>query len=617
MSKKHYFLWLFSSFCISGFAQQTKDTIPEVLNEVVVTDSRFPLKRENSGKTVIKISAKELAQNAGRSVAQIINTKSGIEVNGSRGNAGQNISTFVRGGNNRQVLVIIDGIQVSDPSNPSAEYDLRLLDASQVESIEIIKGAASSLYGNAAATAVINIITKKAVKNGVDLTINSVLGTNQSQNDSGYSLADFHNSINLLAKTGKWNFAALASQRYTDGLSAVVGQERDPFSAIYGNFKLGYQFSKKFKIIGFADYNKYKADFDNAGTLQDAAFSSKSEQSRFGISSTFDYKNGSVELNAAFSQTDRDFKSNFPSVFNSERWVVDVFNKYKFNGKWHTIVGLNLIQDKALFASEESITNTDPYANVVYVSGFGLNINAGARLNNHSKYGAHLVYSANPSYNFKLKKNDGYLKIFASYATSFIAPNLSQLFGPFGANPELEPEENTTIEGGIAFVPSEKLRLSALYFNRLEENFIAFTTEYQNTTEDFTARGAEFEFSYTLIEKLSLSANYTFTEYDRTMLRLPKHKVNSRIGYDISKKTFAAVDFQYTSSRFDRDFSSFPATDLILDGFSLVNLYGSHQFSKRLKAFAGLDNLLNETYTEIFGYTTKGRNVRLGFTLNF
>ena len=113
----------------------------ESLDEVVVSDSRFELKRENSGKTVIKISQKEIENNQGRTISELISTKSGIEINGSRSNAGQNLGVYVRGGRSRQVLVLIDGVQVSDPSLISGGYDFRLLDLSQIESIEIIKGA--------------------------------------------------------------------------------------------------------------------------------------------------------------------------------------------------------------------------------------------------------------------------------------------------------------------------------------------------------------------------------------------------------------------------------------------------------------------------------------------
>ena len=62
--------------------------LKNLLDEVVVSDSRFELKRENSGKTVIKISSQEIENNQGRTISELINTKSGIEINGSRSNAG-------------------------------------------------------------------------------------------------------------------------------------------------------------------------------------------------------------------------------------------------------------------------------------------------------------------------------------------------------------------------------------------------------------------------------------------------------------------------------------------------------------------------------------------------
>ena len=138
-----------------------KDSIKvQELEEVVVSDTRFPIRRENSGKTVIKIGPEELSRNQGKSLSEIINTKSGIEISGSRGRPGEILGTFIRGGRGKQVIVVIDGIRVSDPSSFSQEYDLRLLPTSGIESVEIIKGASSTLYGANAATAVINITAK-------------------------------------------------------------------------------------------------------------------------------------------------------------------------------------------------------------------------------------------------------------------------------------------------------------------------------------------------------------------------------------------------------------------------------------------------------------------------
>jgi outer membrane cobalamin receptor len=156
--------WATFSVLLAGHAQQQpKDTMAmQLLDEVVVSDSRFALKREFSGKTVIRIGPGELQRNQGRTLAALLNSKSGIEINGSRGRQGEVMGVFARGGRGRQVLVIIDGIRITDPSSSSQEYDLRLPDLSQIESIEIIKGASSVLYGTNAATAVVSITTKKA-----------------------------------------------------------------------------------------------------------------------------------------------------------------------------------------------------------------------------------------------------------------------------------------------------------------------------------------------------------------------------------------------------------------------------------------------------------------------
>src|SRR5690606_20058336 len=101
-------------------------------------------KRKNSGKVITKITSKDLEKLQGQSIAEIISRTAGVEINGVHSNAGQNLSYFIRGGRNRQVLVLIDGIQVTDGSQIANDYDLRLLNIDQVESIEILKGASST-----------------------------------------------------------------------------------------------------------------------------------------------------------------------------------------------------------------------------------------------------------------------------------------------------------------------------------------------------------------------------------------------------------------------------------------------------------------------------------------
>lgn len=610
--------------CAGTYAQeQEQETKEQQLEEVVVSDSRFELKRENSGKTVIKITAKELEQNQGKTLAELINTKSGIEINGSRSNAGQNLGYFVRGGNNRQVLIMIDGIQVSDPSQIANDYDLRLVALDQIESVEILKGAASTLYGSGAATAVINIVTKKAKEGTVHLNIASSMGSNQSQDDEDYELADFSNSVAVNGTLDKFNYQAGFSNQYTDGLSALANtSERDPFSRINTNLKLGYNASK-FSIALYGDYSRYTTGYDDSFGGLDANFESENKQLRTGLSASYTYNDGSFTVNAAYNDFEREFRDGFPRMNEAKTYVVDAFNKYNFDNSFYTVLGVNYIENDAVFTEEETITTADPYLNVVYVSDFGLNLNAGARFANHSEFGSELTYNLNPSYTFKLDDNS--VKLLASYSTSFIAPSLFQLFDPLYGNTDLDPEENRTIEAGLAFSVGKKFNVSALYFNREEKNFIdfvtlgfdpVFTAEYQNVTNDFNVSGAEVELNYTPIESLSVSANYTFIEKkDVVSLRLPKHKANLNIGYDFSKKTFASLAYQYNGERLDTNFTTF--TDDTLDGYGLLDLYVSHQLvDSKMKVFASVSNLLNEDYVELIGFTTRGRNVRLGFSLN-
>ena len=588
------------------------------LDEVVVSDSRFELKRENSGKTIIKINAEELQHNQGRSLAEIINTKSGIEIAGSRGREGTILGVFARGGRGRQVLVLIDGVRVSDPSSFSQEYDLRLLSAANIESVEILKGASSTLYGTNAATAVINITTKKVSERKVALNVQASRGTNQTSIDQNYNLSQAFNSVLLGGTLEKFTYQMGFSNRYSEGLSAIITplNQEDSYSQINTDVKFGYQFSDDFKISVYANQTKLNTEYDESFGLFDADYRFLSDQKRAGLSSEYKYRQGSLHLNMAYTNYDSENKSAFPSTFEGENYVADVYNKLSFNDKLFTIIGLNYIKDQTKFTTTKDFNIIDPYANMVYVSDFGFNLNLGARLNNHSEYGSHFVYNVNPSFAFKTEK--GYLKVLTTYATSFITPSLTQLFGNFGANPDLEPEDNRTIEGGLEYAMNDKLRVSTVYFNRKEENFVFYdniTGIYGNASGTIDAQGAEVELNWQPNDKIQLSSNYTFTERKGdAAIRLPKHKVNASLGYAFSKKTYASIDYRYTGERIDTDFNTF--SDIALEPFSILDIYAEHELlTNKLKLFIGISNVFNAEYTEIIGFTTRGRNIRAGFNM--
>ena len=209
---------------------------------------------------MIKISQQEIENNQGRTISELINTKSGIEINGSRSNAGQNLGVYVRGGRNRQVLVLIDGIQVSDPSQISGGYDFRLLNLNQIESIEIIKGASSTLYGSGAAAAVVNITTKAANAKKISAVYSSSVGTNQTESDQNYNIADFNNSVAFSGTLNKFTYRAAFNNQFSDGLSAAISDtnEKDAFSKYGIDVNLGYKFSPAFSLNFYGKSHRFK-----------------------------------------------------------------------------------------------------------------------------------------------------------------------------------------------------------------------------------------------------------------------------------------------------------------------------------------------------------------------
>ena len=602
------------------YSQEKPDTLLiQQLEEVVVSDSRFELQRENSGKTVITIGPEVLERNQGMPIASLLNQFGGIEIGGSRSRQGEILGVFSRGGRGRQVLVLLDGVRVSDPSSFSQEFDLRSLAISNIESIEIIKGAASTLYGANAATAVINIKTKKSAEKAIAATFSSQIGTNQTASDQNYRLASFSNSAQISGTLETFTYSLAVSNDYANGISSLSTEtmEEDPFSRTQTKVRLGYHPSENFSLTIYGQERRLRNDYDESFGFVDAPYQFVSLQKRAGVTGSLNYPGGNVNVNAAFSEYDSENFSAFPSAFMGDNFIMDVFNRYTIANKLFTVLGLNYSRDRTMFANTAQTTQSDPYFNLVFVSGTGWTINSGARINVHSEYGNHWVYNLNPSYSWKL--NQGYLKGVFSYSTAFIVPSLTQLFGEFGANPELQPETNRSLEVGMERVWEGKMRASLVYFHRREENAVIFNNssfQYFKTGSDIKVSGVEFEWYWEPSEQLEVNANYTFTERNGdNAIRIPRHKGNLNLGYQFNHRLYANLSYSYTGNRKDTDFNSL--TDLTLDAFSLYGVHFSYTLiPERLKMFIQGENLGNADFQEVFGFTSRGRNLSVGFQLS-
>ena len=575
------------------------------LDEVVLLDARIPLKRSQSGKPVLRIDEKQIKQFNGRSLSELLSTQAGIEVVGNRLITGQNLRLAVRGSSNNQVLILVDGVRVADPSRIGNDFDLNFLSLNQISSIEILKGGASTLYGSSAAAAVVNISTHKVTKNQLNVSLNA--GTEQAQNESLNQFNYLSNHIQYALKTKDIFFKVGYAGLKTSGMSAVEsGTEKDPFERYNINAQLGGKHSE-FSWYVQASKAKIENDYDNVFPVEDADFNAISTFENTAVNAKYTYGLGEVSLDAGMQNTDREYYDNYPAQYTAYNRTLEIVNRLKLSDQWYSVQGY--LKQQASYEDRPVLEQNDLFANVVYVSTSGLNFNAGVRRNDHETYGEHFTYSVNPSYSFSLVEEE--FKLFGSYNTAFIAPSLFQLYDTYSGNAALMPEESASLELGLTWV-KEDGRATLALFQRTEDPKIVYdfsTYAYANAPSDIKYQGVELSYTNRLFEELDFNLNYTFTELKNgALIRLPKHAVDSSLNYAFKDESNLGLYYAYRGKRQAVDLSS-------LDAYGLIDLrYAKTFHNDKLTASIWLSNILDTDYIEITNFTTRGRNFRFGLS---
>lgn len=634
--KKISFLILF----VSAFSfAQIHDSIHH-LEEVVVTATKYPISKRNSGKIVAKISQEDLKLNPNKTVVQLLNELAGIEILGAQSIAGKNQSAYIQGGKAGQVLVIMDGIPVMDPSGIDMSYDLNMLTASQIESIEILRGAAGTLYGNGAATAVINIKTVESGYKLLNIETGATFSTQRTQESDFIQGKNWNQFVNLSGKKDVFSYLFSFSNTNADGISEAqptVGEfKQNPYDKQSAMLKFGFKPNQKlsFQLLGtyVGQYHQFDADAFTDSEVN----KSNSNEMKVALSSLFKNQNGQLHWNSEFKNADRNYEQFNPWTSNLDAYFYktnsiqsDAYYIWNVKKYFDLLTGINY--------QNHNTNNTTPWGNIDKKLGnfntidtyinlnlkdlYGFNVSMGGRLNNHNLYGSHFTYSFNPSYIIDFE-NDKYIKVISSMSSAYIVPSLFQLFSSYG-NQDLEPETTQTLEMGLVFNLDKKMEVSALYFNRDEKNSIIFytipgtwTSQYVNDKTDvLNISGVETGLSFNLTAQLKLKTNYTLTNASKERpYSISKHKWNTNILYNLMNNSSLQVKHQYLSDRTQMDFSSYPYQAKLLKNYHLMGISWSQKvWKEQLNINFAIDNIFNTQYVESIGYTTLGRNFALSF----
>lgn len=653
---------------LSGLAvsAQEADTAKKIkLEEVVVTSTKFEQSKKETPRTVTVITAEQLENNAGKSLAEVMSEMTALHFDGSYTNYGSNLSYYLRGGRNGQILVMIDGMPVNDPTDITNSFDFRHLSVDQIEKVEIVKGGMSVLYGTDAVAGVINIYTKKAKAGSINGTVEGSAG----------SFDTYRGSVNLNGIKNKFSYVVGLDVIYSDGISAAADTntaaiidssfinpnrtpyDKDAFQRQNVLLKLNYDATSNFNIGLLTKFDNYDAEIDNGAYLDDENRNYSSSQFLFGLKPTYSYKNGLLEMNLSYNSVNRlDFNDSTeyvesPPMFSylngytdgnyiGKQYNADVTNKYNINNWLRTLVGVGFQHEtyesetilygdwlgprgglpdgvEYVDPSETNYSFVDPYATVMF-DWKNIHTNAGARANFHSEYGSYLTYMVNAGYLWHIKKG-WQLKPYAGVSSAFKAPTLYQLYSTNYGNKDLTPTESVTFEGGLSLYKDIELEITVVYFVREEKNIIDFgMVGYENMGER-KVQGLELSASYKVTDWLSLSGYYNNLNSDDTtsLYRIPKDQWGASATVKPVNGAVVSLNAAHIGERTIFDFGLFD--EVTFDAYTLLNLYASYSFlsEKKLTIFGSINNLTDQEFISIDGFNIKGRNYTLGARFRF
>ncbi|MCJ0743273.1 TonB-dependent receptor plug domain-containing protein [Pedobacter montanisoli] len=599
-----------------AIAQEAKS-----LNEVVVTTTKNDQKQSQTGKVVTVIDSVELSRSAGRNLSELLNQQAAINVVGAGSNIGKDKGVFFRGAAAAYTLIMIDGVPVNDASGAITTFDLRLFPVDQVERIEIIRGGQSTFHGSDAVAGVINIITKKKATKG-----NNVYGV-----ATGGSYNTYKGTIGLNSRVDNFTYNVSYSHLKTDGISeaalpegstAIFDKDGAKQDAVNANF--GIQLDPKFNINPFIRYNQSTFDYDD-GAFADSKNTSLYRFLNVGTNAVYDLGETKFTLNYSHQNAFREYFGSYAGKYQGTIDLVDFYYNQKIGKKLNLLLGIdNRATDVTYYnasgTSKPSINLFSAYGSLFLHDLSVFNLEVGGRYNKHSKYGENYTYAITPSINVIEQ-----VRLFGTISSAFRAPTLDMLFGRWGANLDLKPEKATNYEAGFNLsLLSNRIGLRVVGFKRKLTDAIVYTTGYINQDKQ-DDKGFEIEPNFKF-GKLTFSGYYTYFKGKQVsgntsseiLLRRPKDIYGANLGVQATDNLFFSVNYKYTGSRIDSDFSTWPSTNVALKSYQLVDFYAEYALVKKhIKLFADLKNITNEKYTEIIGYNTMGFNFNAGMSFNF
>lgn len=629
------------------------DTLPEL----VTTATRLPTPPTGVVATRTVIRGEDLRARGVRFVADALRDIPAAAVVPASAAPGAQTSLFLRGGNSDYVKVLVDGVPLNQPGGL---FDFANLTTDNLDRIEIVRGPASVLYGADAVTGVVQLFTR---------TGDGRLTGELRALGGSFGSTEFAGSASGGAAGGGWS--ASLSRQSSNGTYDFNNDYRNTV----GSARLAMPLSPSFKLAltGRVTDARYEFPTNGSGFAVDSNQFSTERQIALGVDAG--YRVGprtELRLFVGGTSVRTGFENDSDSPGDTSGFGFIAANRsliLRGNVDARVIVrprsGLDLVGGFAVEREAEDLINAStsnfgggafsdqvsydssrttlsPYVQAVADLPSGFALNAGARLDDNSRFGDFFTYRAALAW----QSRSG-TRLRAAIGSAFKAPKFREQFiqTPFEiGNPGLEPERSTTWELGIEqAIAGSALAVGVTYFDSRFRDLIQYqfiddvTPTYFNLAEA-ESRGVEAEVTASPTPALRLIASYTWLKTEvvdagasasvsfqegEPLLRRPANTARLGVLYRLAGRVTLGTNVNYIGKRDDVDFSAFPAVRVELEDYALTELTADADI---LEGGAGrptlgvtlrVENVFQASYEPVLGFPGRERAVFAGARVGF
>jgi vitamin B12 transporter len=583
------------------------------LDEVVVTASRIPTKLIETAANVTVVSRNDIEQKSLKTIAEAL-IQAGVNVEAAGGSVVDDAKIMLNG--SEKVVILVDGRRVNWEQQVAtggrANYSLNMLpNMDSVERIEVVRGAASALYGNSSVGGVVNIITRKGEEKST--TASTEFGSWGSQ----------RYRLQTGGKTGDTGYMVTAERwkqnnyEYKDPQTGqVVTMPNSDFERETASVRLDKDLGKGRILTFYFDhldedagfpvtkpgYEKYSPDASRHIISNNVSLSYQWLQGEKVTNNLQAYRN---HYSALF---DRYMYNTSSSNFENEADGIE-WNQTRILDDRHTLIGgfdwRNATVGVVQFGTTGSkMRNLGLFLEDRWTMDSQWTLSTGLRRDDHNVYGNHSTGQI--SLNRKVTDNTN---MYLSWGQVYRGPDADDLFmpssGQFRGNPNLKPEKghtttlgiNTKLAGGTAIQAS---LFSTYLEDAIKWDYVNMPWEPVNVAEQ-KQRGLDLEVTHPLAPHWDLTAGYSYLQ--------TKEDNHDGKGYqpDISNSNPNAyrLGVRFYRDAWNVSMMGRGATGRSLDAFTskqywVLDVAASYQIKPDVKVYAKVYNLTNRAYETFY-----------------